>query len=86
MDDKKITKEYTHQVDLEEIKIVTDILHHSGTNTEEKKKIETEQEAWRTVDALTDGLREKVLQQTKLIQEKEQALSEKDNLIAELMK
>ena len=86
MDDKKITKEYTHQVDLEEIKIVTDILHHSGTNTEEKKKIETEQEAWRTVDALTDGLREKVLQQTKLIQEKDQALSEKDNLIAELMK
>jgi hypothetical protein len=93
VDDKKITKEYTHQVDLEEIKIATDILHHSGTNAEEKKKIETEQEAWRTVDALTDGLREKVIQQTRLIQEKDQALiekdqalSEKDNLIAELMK
>jgi len=79
VDDKKITKEYTHEVDLEEVKIATDILHHSGTNAEEKQKIETEQEAWRTVDALTDGLREKVLQQTKVIQEK-------DNLIAELMK
>ena len=31
---------------------MTDILHHSGTNPDERKKIETEQEAWRTVNAM----------------------------------
>lgn len=86
VDDKKIIKEFNHEVDIEEIKIATDILHHSGTNTEEKKKIETEQEAWRTVDAMTEGLRERVIQQTRVIKEKDQALTEKDKLIAELMK
>lgn len=86
VDDKKIIKEFTHEVDIEELKIATDILHYSGTNSEERKKIETEQEAWRTVDAMTEGLRKKVIQQTQLIEEKDQALSEKDRLIAELMK
>lgn len=86
VDSKKIIKEFNHEVDLEEIKIATDILHHSGTNSEEKKKIETEQEAWRTVDAMTEGLREKVIQQTRVIKEKDQALTAKDQLIAELMK
>jgi hypothetical protein len=63
VDDKKITKEFTHAIDFEDMKVTTDILHHSGTNPEEKKKIETEQEAWRTVDALAGGLREKLEQQ-----------------------
>ena len=52
VDDKKIMKEFKHDTYLEEVKILTDILHHSGTNTEEKKKIETEQEAWRIVNAM----------------------------------
>ena len=55
VDDKKIIKEFNHELDIEELKIATDILHYSGTNPEEKKKIETEQEAWRTVDAMTGG-------------------------------
>jgi len=83
-DDRRITKEFTHEVDMEEIRIATDILHHSGTNPEEKKKIETEQEAWRTVDALTEGLRDKVVQQDKIIFEKEQAITQKDRIIEEL--
>lgn len=83
VDDKKIIKEFTHVVDIEEIKIATDILHHSGTNSEEKKKIETEQEAWRTVNAMFEDKEKKYLQKLK---EKDQALTEKDLLIAELMK
>jgi hypothetical protein len=59
IDSTKITKEFNHETDLEEVKIITDILHYSGTDPVEKKKIETEQEAWRTVDALTGDLREK---------------------------
>lgn len=83
VDDKKIIKEFTHVVDIEEIKIATDILHHSGTNSEEKKKIETEQEAWRTVNAMFEDKEKKYLQKLK---EKDQALTAKDQLIAELMK
>jgi len=59
IDDAKITKEFKHETDLEEVKIITDILHYTGTDPVEKKKIEIEQEAWRTVDAYTDDLREK---------------------------
>jgi hypothetical protein len=79
VDDKKIIKEFNHEVDIEELQIATDILHHSGTNPEEKKKIENEQEAWRTVDAMTEGLRERVIEQTKVIEQK-------DELIAELLR
>ncbi len=86
IDGKEITKEFKHDVDIEEVEIITDILHHSGTNPEERKKIENEQEAWRTVDAMTEGLREKVTEQSKLIKEQDQALNEKDKMIAELLK
>jgi hypothetical protein len=83
LDDKKIIKEFDHEVDIEEMRIATAILHHSGTNLEEKKKIENEQEAWRTMNALTEGLREKVLEQSKVIEEKNQALTEKDQALTE---
>jgi hypothetical protein len=93
IDDKKIIKEFNHETDTEDIRITTDILHFAGTNPAEKKKIETEQEAWRTVDALTGELREKVKQyagelreKEKTIEEKDQALTEKDRIIAELLR
>ena len=86
VDDKKIIKEFTHEIDFEDMKVATDILHYSGTNPDEKKKIETEQEAWRTVDAMTEGLREKVAQQDAELAKKASELSEKDKLIAELLK
>jgi hypothetical protein len=83
VDDKKIIKEFIHEVDIEEIQIATDILHHTGTNAEEKKKIETEQEAWRTVNAMFED-KEKKYQ--KELAENRKALIEKDNLMAELLK
>ena len=90
VDDKKIIKEFNHDTDLEEVKIMTDILHHSGTNTEEKKKIEIEQEAWRTVNAMFEDKEKKYQKELeanrKALTEKDQALTEKDNLIAELLR
>jgi hypothetical protein len=83
VDDKKITKEFTHEVDSEELKLTTDILHHSGTNPEERKKIETEQEAWRTVNAMFENEKKQFI---KALSEKDQALNEKNKLIEELMK
>ena len=91
-DKSKIVKEYTHETDIDEVKIITDILHHSGTNPIEKRKIEIEQEAWRSVDAMTEDLREKLEDQIKLNEKKELELSiknmelfEKNKLIEELM-
>jgi hypothetical protein len=79
-DDTKIIKEYTHEIDSEEIKLSTEILHFSGTNTEERKKIEIEQEAWRTVNAMFENQRNKLIKE---IHEKEKSLLEKENAILE---
>ncbi|MCU0374353.1 MAG: hypothetical protein MUF24_03505 [Chitinophagaceae bacterium] len=87
-DEKKITKEFNHPTDLEDVKILTDILHHSGTNPEERKRIETEQEAWRTINAMfEDRERELMLklnEKDNALTEKEKALTEKDKLIEAL--
>lgn len=80
VDDTKVVKEFTHLTDLEEVKLITDILHYSGTNPEEKKKIETEQEAWRSINALFDDERNKLLKE---IVEKDEKLVEKDEKLAE---
>jgi hypothetical protein len=97
IDDKKITKEFIHELDSEDIKLATDILHFSGTNPEERKKIETEQEAWRTVNAMFEDKekefykkleeKDKALdEKDKALDEKDKALDEKDKIIEELMK
>lgn len=87
VDDSKIIKEYFYEVDTEEIKITTDILHFSCTNPTERKKIETEVEAWRTFDALTGNIKEKYTQELLLkdilINKKEQVISEKQQEISQ---
>ena len=69
---------------------MTDILHHSGTNPDERKKIETEQEAWRTVNAMFESEKKEF---TKALNEKDQEikenrleLNENDQIIADLLK
>ena len=62
---------------------MTDILHHSGTNPDERKKIETEQEAWRTVNAMFESEKKEF---TKALNEKDQVINEKDQIIADLLK
>jgi hypothetical protein len=83
LDDKKIIKEFTHKTDIKEVKIMTDILHHSGTNPEEKKKIEAEQEALRTINALLEEKDNELEENRKKLSEKDQALSEKDQALSE---
>ena len=83
LDDTKITKEFKHDADIEEVKIITDILHYSGTDPVEKKKLETEQEAWRTVDALTGGLKEKSERLFQELNESRNALTENKRALTE---
>jgi hypothetical protein len=88
VDSNKITKEFMHDADIEEVKIITDILHHSGTNPKERKEIEDEQEAWRTVNAIFEDkereLRKEIDVNKKALDEKDKALDEKDKIIEEL--
>ena len=63
LDDTKMTKEFKHDTDIEEVKIITDILHYSGTDPVERKKLEIEQEAWRTVEAMYEERAEKLIQE-----------------------
>jgi hypothetical protein len=80
VDDKKIIKQFNHPTDLDEIREATDILHYSGTDPEEKKKIEAEQEAWRTVNAMFENEKKEFLQ---ILTEKDRALTEKDRALSE---
>jgi hypothetical protein len=71
VDDNKIIKQFNHPTDLEAIKEATNILHYSGTDPAEKKKIEIEQEAWRSVNAMFENERNELL---KSLTDKDQAL------------
>ncbi len=83
VDDTKVVKEFTHIADLEGIKLITDILHYSGTNPEEKKKIEVEQEAWRSIDELFDSQRNELLKE---LAERQEKIYQKDKEIETLKK
>ncbi|MFY7787431.1 MAG: hypothetical protein ACOVQA_06110 [Thermoflexibacteraceae bacterium] len=82
-DDKEITKNFAHEPDIDELKTMTDILHYVGTDPKERKQIEIEQEAWRTVNAMFE---EKERKYQKELEEQRKALNEKDKLIEELMR
>ena len=82
IDDSKIVKDYTHNIDNEDIKTLADMLHYSGTDKVERQKLEIEQEAWRSIDAMTENLREKVLKQNKALAEKEKTINEKEKSIS----
>ena len=66
---------------------MTDILHYSGTDPKEKRKIEDEQEALRTINALLEERDKKYLkainEKDQTIHEMDQALKEKDKALNE---
>ena len=82
-DDNKITKQFEHPTDIEELKIITDILHHTGINPEDRKKIEIEEEAWRTINAVFDDKERELL---KKIEETNRVLEEKNKVLEETTK
>lgn len=82
--DSQILKDYNYELDLDEIKLIADILHHSGADEDTRKEIEAEQEAWRTVHALMENKDKAYKKAIDLIEEKNKALDEKDKLIEEL--
>ena len=82
-DKREITKNFAHEPDIDELKTITDILHYVGTDPEERKQIEIEQEAWRSINAMFEEKERKYQQE---LEEQRQALHEKDRLIEELLR
>ena len=83
LDGGKIIKDFKHKIDNEDLKMVTDILHHTGVDPEQKKLIEIEQEAWRSINALLENQERDYI---KTIGEKNIALGEKDKALGEFKK
>lgn len=84
----EVLKEYNYTIDEDELKLMAQILHHSGVDPESRRLIEIEREAWRTVDALVENERitfQKALdEKDKALDEKDKALDEKDKIIEAL--
>lgn len=85
--DTETVKEYLHQTDDEEINTITAILHHTGTDPSTRKKIEIEQEAWRSVNALFEkkqmALEKKLTIKIEELTKKDQELTKKDQELTE---
>lgn len=77
---KKIIKKYDHEIDEDGVKNITYMLHYIGTDPEEKKQIEDEQEAYRVLDLAvkekTDELQVELLNAKKEIEELKRRLGE----------
>lgn len=86
-DDREILKDYRHTPDLEEIKMITDLLHYVGTDPGERRQIEIEQEAWRTITAMfaeKEKRYEKAMAaQQKALEEQQKALEEQQKALEE---
>ncbi len=78
VDSEGTLKNYPYSIDTEELKLMTDILVHTASDPEERKKLETEQEAWRTIEALTGGLREKLTKKEQELEQQKQQTKQKE--------
>jgi hypothetical protein len=86
-DNSGIIKLYNHETDDEDIKAMTDILHHVGTDPEERKELDNEMEAQRTYKEWF-GEKDKIIAEkdAALVAEKakaDAALAAKDAALAE---
>ncbi|MDX2302246.1 MAG: hypothetical protein NW226_05565 [Microscillaceae bacterium] len=82
-DDKEITKDFIHNPDIDELKTMTDILHYVGTDPQERKQIEIEQEARRTIDAMLEDYQKKLAEKDKTLNEQQQTLNEQQQALNE---
>ena len=83
IDEREITKNYTYQINDDLIKEMVNILHHAGTDPEERLAIEKEQEALRVFDVGMRELKQTIAEKNAALTEKEKALIEKDKALTE---
>jgi len=79
--DSEILKDYNYDVDVAEVKLMAELLYQTGADSETRKQIAAEQEAWRSFNALMEN-KDKAYK--KALEEKDKTIEEKDKLIEEL--
>jgi hypothetical protein len=83
-------KQYQQHSDDKNLKEITDVLHYVGTDPEERKKLEIEQEAWRSFnEALHNGYekRDRIIEdQAKALEEQAKALEDQAKSLEEQAK
>jgi hypothetical protein len=84
--DTEIVKRYDHLPDDENVREMTDLLHYVGTDPEERRELEMEQEAIRTLTASFARTVNTIKEQEKEIEEQGKALEEKDKVLEEQAK
>jgi hypothetical protein len=97
IDEKETIKQYAHEPDDAEVKVITDLLHHMGADPANRKELDDEIEVRRTLDEMfgtqiaTIAKQSKTIEEnaktieenTKTIEEKEKTIAEKDEALAE---
>ena len=83
VDQNEITKKYNYPVDDDLLKEMIQILHHAGTDPDERLELEKEQEALRVFEVGMGGLKRTIEEKNKALVEKEEALSEKEKALVE---
>jgi hypothetical protein len=78
---KQAFKHYSHQVDNDNVRQIVNELHRIASDPDERKRIEIEQEAWRTYNVQLDASLE---EKDKIIAKRDETIKEKDQVILEL--
>lgn len=76
-------KEYKYSLDDDDLAYMIQNLHYAGTEPKEREKLETEREAWRTVDAMFEEKSKDLIDQ---LAKKEQAINEHQKVMEETQK
>jgi hypothetical protein len=76
-------KDYPYLIDDKDIQQVINILHYCASDVEERKRIEAEEEAWRTYKAVEKDNIQMIENQAKQLAEKEAVIVEKEAVIVE---
>ena len=80
VDENGILKDYPYEAEEEEIKLMLDILQRTAADPKQRKKIEIEQEGWRSIHAMSQELERKLLAEMK---EKDEILRMKNSELEE---
>jgi hypothetical protein len=82
IDDTEAVKQYEHKPDDADVKVITDILHHAGTDPEARKELDREIEARRTIEDYFGEQYAIIAKQNEQLKKQEAALAKKDVTLA----
>jgi hypothetical protein len=83
IDEKETIKQYPHEPDDAEVKVITDLLYHMGADPANRKDLDDEVEARRTLDEMFGAQLATIAKQSKTIEENTKIIEETTKTIEE---